>query len=324
MARFLFWLVLAWPAPALIAGALGWKGVWGSGSALADYLMPIPVAGGVLHLATFAGVSVLLASQKAWPAPLLGLARGALLGLALCGLALLLDVTTIYQAATTDAALHRLPWQQNPLGLFLLTDSLIAQLFVAAFGGHSPADARDWGLSLAAALLLPAIASAALVTQDSRYGQPFLFHGSRGGPARGDESIFVYTTLPVAAPSFRAQAEAHAEQWHPARDLNAEDTAVYFFASLQAARLQDAKQAALTYCMYEDGTPARWQPGAGDCFSQHESFGERLARLLEAQDRQLPIQERQRLARAQACEGQTPPPDPMRALSITQFCKVSP
>src|SRR5262245_4267905 len=41
--RFFLWLLLAWPTPALIAGALGWKGVWGSGSALADYLIPIPV-----------------------------------------------------------------------------------------------------------------------------------------------------------------------------------------------------------------------------------------------------------------------------------------
>ena len=39
--------------PALIAGALGWKGVWGSGSALADFLIPIPVAGGVLQVPTF-------------------------------------------------------------------------------------------------------------------------------------------------------------------------------------------------------------------------------------------------------------------------------
>jgi hypothetical protein len=324
MARYLLWLALAWPAPALIASALGWKGVWGSGSALADYLMPIPVAGGVLHLATFAGVSVLLASQKAWPAPLPGLARGALLGLSLCGLALLLDLAPIVQAFTTDAALQRLPWQQNPLGLFLLTDSLIAQLFVGAFGGRSPADARDWGLSLAAALLLPAIASAALVTQDSRHGQSFLFQGTRAGTARGDESIFVYTALPVASPSFRAQAEALAAQWHPSRDLNAEDTAVHFFTSLQAAKRLDAKQAVLTYCLYEDGTPAQWQPGAGDCFSQHENFAERLARLLEAQDRQLPMQDRLRHARAQACEGRALPPDPLGGLSVTQFCKASP
>jgi hypothetical protein len=324
MTRFFLWLVLAWPTPALIAGALGWKGVWGSGSALGDYLIPIPVAGGVLHTMTFIGVSVLLLSQKAWPAPLQGLARGALLGLSLCGLALLLDLTAIVQAATSDAVLHRLPWQQNPVGLFLLTDSLIAQLFVGAYEGRSPASGRDWGLSLAAAILLPVLASAALVTQDPRYGKAFIYHGSRGGPERNDEEVFVYSTMPIASPSFRAQAEAEVAQWHPARNMNTEDTAVHFFTSLQAARQQDTKQAALTYCMYEDGTAAHWQPGAGDCFSQHESFFERMARFFEAQDRKLPIQERQRLAREQACEGQKRPPYPMPNLTVTQFCKPGP
>jgi hypothetical protein len=324
VARFLLWLALAWPTPALIAGALGWKGVWGAGSALGDYLIPIPVAGGVLHAATFIGVSALLLSQKAWPAPLRGLARGALLGLSLCGLALLLDLSAIHQAATTDALLRRLPWQENPLGLFLLTDSLIAQLFVGAFEGRSPAGAREWGLSLAAAVLLPALASAALVTQDPRHGKAFVYQGSRPGPARGDEAIIVPTTMPVASPSFRAQAEALAAQWHPAKNVNTEDTAVHFLASLQGARLQDTKQAVLTYCMYEDGTPARWQSGEGDCFSQHESFSERLARFQEAQDRQLPMQDRQRLARQQACEGMQLPPDPLRGLAATYFCKSAP
>lgn len=324
MPRFALWLALAWPAPALIAGALGWKGVWGSGSALGDYLMPIPVAGGALHAMTLIGMSALLLSQKAWPAPLLGLMRGALLGLALCGLALLLDLTALHQAATTDAALRRLPWQENPLGLFLLTDALIAQFFVGAFDGRSPAGAREWGLSLAAAIALPALAASALVTQDPRFGKTFLYQGSRPGPARGDEAVIVYTAMPTASPSFRAQAEALAAQWHPAKSVNSEATAVHFLTSLQAARLQDTKQAALTYCMYEDGTPAQWLAGAGDCFSQHESFSERLARFYEAQDRQLPVQDRQRLARQQACEGRNLPPDPMRGLAVTHFCTTAP
>lgn len=51
--RFLVWTLIAWPLPALIAGALGWEGVWGSGSALVDYLIPIPVAGGSLHVPSF-------------------------------------------------------------------------------------------------------------------------------------------------------------------------------------------------------------------------------------------------------------------------------
>lgn len=324
MARYLLWLLLAWTTPALIAGALGWKGVWGSDSAVTDYLIPIPVAGGAFHAMTFAGFTVLLATQERWPALPRGLARGLLLGLSLCGLALLLDLQSIYNAITTDAVLARLRWEQNPVGLFLLTDGLIAQLFVGAFDGRWPENGREWALSLLVAAALPAAAAHTLVTQHPSYGKSFVYKGSRPGPNRGDEQVIVYTTLSVVAPSFRQQAESLAQQWHPARDMNSEDTAVHFLTGLQAAQLQDGKQAAMTYCMYEDGTPPEWQPGAGDCFSRHENFSERMARFIEAQDRQLPMEERVRLARRQACEGLARPPDSMRSVAATELCKASP
>jgi len=54
MLRIVVFGILAWMAPPLVAGALGWRGVWGSGSALVDYMIPVPVAGGVLHVPSFA------------------------------------------------------------------------------------------------------------------------------------------------------------------------------------------------------------------------------------------------------------------------------
>ena len=39
--HLLLWALVAWPLPALIAGALGWKGIWGSGSALVEFLIPL-------------------------------------------------------------------------------------------------------------------------------------------------------------------------------------------------------------------------------------------------------------------------------------------
>jgi hypothetical protein len=320
--RYFLWLLLAWPTPALIAGALGWKGVWGSGSALTDYLIPIPVAGGAFHAMTVLGFTVLLATQARWPALPRGLARGLLLGLSLCGIAVLLDLQAIHRAMTSDAVL-RIRWEQNPVGLFLLTDSLIAQLFVGAFEGRSPENGREWALSLLLAVLLPAAAAHSLVTQHPTYGKTFIHKGSHAGPQRGDEQVIVYTTLSVVAPTFRQQAENLAQQWHPARNMNSEDTAVHFFTSLQAAEVQDKTQAAMTYCMYEDGTPPEWQLGAGDCFSRHENFTERLMRFIDAQDRQLPMDERVRLARRQACEGLALPPDPMGDLAVTQSCKAN-
>ncbi|MEQ8204630.1 MAG: hypothetical protein RIA65_00525, partial [Woeseia sp.] len=46
-------LILAWITPAAIAGAMGWSGIWGTGSAFAEYLIPVPVAGGVFHVPSF-------------------------------------------------------------------------------------------------------------------------------------------------------------------------------------------------------------------------------------------------------------------------------
>ena len=46
-------LTLAWVTPAIITEILGWRGIWGSGSAFGDALIPIPVAGGCLHVVSF-------------------------------------------------------------------------------------------------------------------------------------------------------------------------------------------------------------------------------------------------------------------------------
>jgi hypothetical protein len=287
--RFFLWLLLAWPTPALIAGALGWKGIWGSGSALADYLIPVPVAGGAFHAMTFAGVSVLLATQRRWPALLQGAARGLLLGVSLIGALLLFD-------------LERGRLTQNPVGLFLLTDSLVAQLFVGAFGGRWPSGAKEWAASALAAVLVTGSAAAGLHQLDPRSGKPFTFLGSRPGETRGDDSYIVHSRIKVFGPEFKPAAEAFAQEWHPRHNINTEDVAVHFFASLPAAQSHDLKEATLTYCMYQDGTPPRWSAGKGDCFD-HESVTERAQKLYERQDKSLPQDERSRLARAKACEG---------------------
>jgi hypothetical protein len=298
--RWFLWLLLAWPAPALIAGALGWKGIWGSGSALVDYLIPIPVAGGVFHAMSFAGVTVLLLSQKQWPALLQGAARGLLLGVSLVGALLLFD-------------LERRRLTQNPVGLFLLTDGLIAQLFVGAFGGRFAENGKEWALSLVAALVLPGIAAAGLQRLEPTRGQQFVYTAGKPGKVRGDDGYIVHTRIPVSSPGFRPAAEAFAQQWHPRDNINTEDIAVYFLESLPAAQVANESQALLTYCMYQDGTPSRWSPGAGDCFD-HETVTERAQKLYEQQDKSLPPDERSRLARAKACEG-VRVPDQYNAIS---------
>jgi hypothetical protein len=38
----------------------------------------------------------------------------------------------------------------------------------------------------------------------------------------------------------------------------------------------DESRAAMTLCLYEDGSPPQWLDGAGDCFRRHITFTERL------------------------------------------------
>ena len=263
MGRFLLWLLVAWPVPALIAGALGWKGVWGSGSALADYLIPIPVAGGALHVVTLAGVTVLLLTQATWPASLKGLARGMLLGVAIAGALLAYD-------------LDRGRFSENPLALFLLTDGLLAQFFVGFFGGRWPSGGREWVGSLIAALALPAAGAAyALMPSDPYRGAPFIYYNDRPGPAKADRIRQFHARVAFTSPDFRPKAAAFVEQWNPRHSVDDEDAAFHFFAAEAEAKGNDESKAVATYCMYQDGTPPAWHEGKGDCFA-HESVTDRL------------------------------------------------
>lgn len=304
-ALFLLWGATAWLAPAAIAGALGWRGIWGSGNAFVDLLIPIPVAGGVLHLPSFITVSLILVSQP-WPGRLAGCVRGVLLAGALVGVAILLDLNKLQLAATTDATLGRWPWEENPVGLCVLTDCLIAQVFLGAFRGRGPDGATEWSVSLLLAIVVPVLYTAWSLQADPRQRLPFVYAGSVHGPGRTDETILFYSRLPIGTEAFREAAGPLIEEWDPRRGVNVEDAALLFFDSLEAARQLRVDAARQTLCLYEDGTPMTWYPGHEDCFGDHESFSDRMARTLEVQDKSLPIDVRVHLARRDACAGRKP------------------
>jgi hypothetical protein len=301
---FFLWAVPAWITPAAIAGALGWKGIWGSGSAFADYLIPVPVAGGVFHLPSFIVVSLILFTQP-WAGRLGGHVRGILLAGALVGIAMLLDLNKLQLAATTDMAGGRF-WQQQPLGLFIVTDCMIAQLFVRTLGGRWPEGTKEWAVSLIAVLAIPAAYAMASLQADPRQRIPFVFAGERPSDRRGDETVFYYTKLPLGSDEFRRAASAVLERHDPRMNLNAEDIAIHFYDSLAAAQAQNRSGAKYTVCLYQDGTATTWNPGSFDCFSNHESFTERLEKASSRQDKALPQDVRLWLARRDACVGRKP------------------
>lgn len=317
--RLLLWVLMAWPLPALIAGALGWKGIWGSGSALTEFLIPIPVAGGVLHVPSFLLTTVLvLLLPNAGPAAASRM-RALLLGLLLAGVLWLLNLHDILLALKTGQPLPLRLWDANPLGLFVACDAVMALLFTLA------APQRPWlrldlltGLLLLLPLALPVSMSVPRASADP----PFRAGMSQNGSFRGDETLAVFTRLDIAAPDFRALAEAWASEpgamAHPRFHISAEDTAVMFTRSREAAQRLDKSRVEATLCQYEDGTPSRWLQGAGDCFSDHLSFSERLAQAAKARPRDEPPELRNYLSARMLCEQVKPPTfDQSRGTQLT-------
>lgn len=297
---FAFWVVLAWVAPAAAASAMGWSSVWGSGSTFVALLIPIPVADGVLHVPSFVLVSAALLTQP-WARSIAGLARGILLGGALAGLVMLVDVTELYAAATSDAMLRQVPWQQNPLALCVLTDCVIAQFFIGSFGGRGPITRREWCASLVIAVAMPVFCAAAWVQTDSRMRQPLTLVGTQPGPERANDSYIFHSRLPMDSDALREAGEKAAQDRDPRRSLYSEEVALLFFDSLEAARSMRLDAAKRTLCIYEDGTPMAWHMGRADCFTQHESFSDRVSKAFEARDRSLPVDVSAFLARRDAC-----------------------
>lgn len=301
---FVFWAVVAWIIPAAIAGALGWKGVWGSGSAFFDYLIPIPVAGGVLHLPSFIVVSLLLFTQP-WTNGLVGYVRGILLAGTLVGIVTLLNLNQVQLALTTDTLGGSL-WQEQPLGLFILTDCTLAQLFIGTLRGRFPEGAKEWVVSLMAVLLIPTAYAMASLKSDPRQQDPFVYAGARQTEQRGDEMVFYYSKLAFESDAFRQAASTVLERHDPRSNVNSEDIAIHFFDSLASAQAQDRRGAKYTACIYQDGTATTWNPGSFDCFRDHESFSERYQKAFAMQATGLPQDVRIWLGRRDACAGRKP------------------
>ena len=279
--RLLLWTLVAWPLPALIAGALGWQGVWGSGSAMTDYLIPIPIAGGVLHVPTFVlGVVAILVLPNLSPTGASRL-RALIFGVAIAGVLWLLNLDQLFRALQNGKPFTRLRWQQNPLGLFFICDALLTLLFIAA------ALQRPWlrlEVLTLVLLLMPSLMPLQMAMPRTKTTEEkqlqFTAGASDRDKTRGNELLMVYTPMDMNAPDFRQLAERWVEKpgsmAHPRFHISAEDLAVMFTANRDAIQHFNAAQAVVTLCLYEDGAALRWLPGAGDCFSEHTSFSERL------------------------------------------------
>lgn len=300
--RLLLWTLVAWPLPALIAGVLGWKGIWGSGSALLDYLIPIPVAGGALHVPSFVVAGVIVSLMPGLSPAGAARLRALLIGAVLAGVLLLLNLHDLWLARQTGVKFSGSLWQQNPLGLFLVCDAVLGLVFTAG------AVQRPWlrpDLLTLVLLLLPSALPLSMSQPRASADPPFKAGMSQRGEKLGDESLMVFTKLDTHTADFRRQAEAWTEQpasmAHPRFHIDAEDMAVMFTRSREAAQRLDRAQVEFTLCLYEDGTAPYWLQGAADCFSEHAGFSERLARAAAARPQDEPAELRRYLAARELC-----------------------
>jgi hypothetical protein len=274
---------------------LGWSGIWGSGSAFVDYVIPFPTTGGALHVPSVLACALLIAARRNGTEPFAGLARPLLAGLALAGALFLFELPSLRITG-------------NPLGLFFLGDGLLAQLWLP----HPAATSRParW-LAGTLALLAPPLLAAMTLAQMAPSTRNTLLPGmGRQGPERGDEIVTLYSSLgfdPAVLQSMLTKDVSLALP--PEQHIDAEDQAVVFFDDLEAARGLRLEQARATWCRYEDGTPSRWAWGNVDCFSGHVSFSERLQQLRAATDPGLSPAERDLAALRRACEGVVLLPD---------------
>jgi len=273
-------LVLAWITPAAIAGALGRSGIWGTGSAFLDYLIPFPVAGGIFHLPSFAVAAAIILSSRNLPAPLIRYLPLAAFAVFAGALALQLDLERFNSWLFTDYGLYGSPFRfdENPLYLFVSTDALWVGIY-ALLAGHS-APIRLW-------LMLPVIPAAVVGLSALRYqsGEPvFKIGGGMRGTMRGNEMRMVYTSASYDEVLFRDWFEQASSFSRPWTNPNAEHVAVYFVGSMQMLDFREfdeigSDNTVATICLYEEDRSVDYHGGYYDCFADRSTVAEALAAL---------------------------------------------
>lgn len=296
------WVLVAWVLPPLIAAALGWEGIWGSGSALVDYLIPIPVAGGAFHVPSFLICTFVVARLPSLGEVAASRVRAVLLGITLAGVLWLLNLQGLLLARQIGSTFVGSTWQQNPLGLFLTSDGLLALAFTAR------APQRPFVRLEALTVLLglfPAALPIVMAWPDSMDDQPFRRGGGRFADTRSDETLVIYTHIPIHQTGFRKRAEdwasAASSFVHPRFRIDSEDTAVMFTNNADAASRGDLARVEATLCLYEDGTASVWLDGPGDCFGNHLNFSEQLDRGAAKRSTDEPFEVRRYLAARELC-----------------------
>lgn len=279
---FYGFIFLIWLTPALIAGILGWSGIWGTGSAFVEYLIPLPVAGGVFHIPGLV-VSIIalkiLDNDDSRMRMLIGYAAFALL---MIMLTLHIDFARFYSWLTTDYQPSGSPirFDSNAIYLFILTDAFWVWIY-ATFKGQ-----RFSFINLTLLVALPPIILMLLFAEQKVAGPSFKIGGSKVGKHRGQETQFIFTTANYNEKLFLDWLDAKNYIGTPWFNPNTEHEAIIFTNSMQLikwGKFDDISElnTIATVCSYEEDQSQTIHQGLYDCFSGKETLRMKLDKIIQ-------------------------------------------
>lgn len=314
-------LILAWITPALVAELLGWRGTWGGGGAFVDLIIPIPVAGGTMHVPSFVVLALVVLAQRHNDAvrsylPVVAFAIAA------AALAAMLDYDRLNSWLFTDYTPHGSPFRldSNPLFLFIVTDALWAGLYLNMLGRRVPAAA--W-LALPLAPLLVIAGNA----MNYKTGGPvFKIGPGIPGMSRGEESSMIYTSAPYDERVYLGWLE-NSSLLPPWENANTEHEAILFTNSLQVQKefwkfdaAQDHASVVATICLYEEDRSIEPYSGYQDCFGGRETAEETIERLVREHSTGLGKKIDSWYAYVRMCDEVTLPDSPATDLAREGIC----
>lgn len=314
-------LVLAWITPALVAGMLGWTGIWGTGSALVEFLLPVPIAGGFLHVPSFAVTACLVLADRLSE----GLARSvpavaaAVLVATVC---LALDTGRIHAFLFSDhTPASLIVFELSALHLFIASDAFWVCFHYLTGGRRSPA--WQWG-----AVALVPVAALAFSTAPRLAGTPvFELGGIRQGPSRGDQLHVVYASSPFQEDVYRNWLASRDYFGPPWTSPNSEHVAIVFTDSLEATkrlRYEDLPAIAVaTFCLFEEDRSIHAYAGHHDCFADRRTVAERLADLRRQPPSRLGEDIDRWYAYLRLCDGVELPDQPDRDVARLHICRAT-
>ena len=276
-------LFLIWFCPAAIAGMLGWSGIWGTGRAFFEFLIPLPVAGGVFHLPGLVLSIVVLKLLDQNNKVLNASISYAAFALFIAMLSLHIDFDRFYSWLTTDYKPSGLPirFDSNAILLFSLCDSFWVWVYSLVRG------ARFNKLSCLIILCLPPIILVLQGTQRSLSGPEFKIGGSEAGEQRGQERQYIYTNIEYDEDTLREWLLARSVLASPWTNPNTEHEAIIFTSSLQLLEWRKFREintnnVVATACAYEEDESVSIFKGVYDCFASRKTVHQRLTNIATA------------------------------------------